>query len=55
MAKSDYYKCDCGGIFKQYNKHIHINKKNKRHTDYVNNVNPNPQFQKIKMNVVSCD
>jgi hypothetical protein len=52
MAKSDFYKCDCGGVFKQYSKHVH--NKSKTHLKYIA-INPNPKYHKLNLNSVGAE
>lgn len=46
MAKSDHYRCDCGGMFRTYSKHTH--NKSTRHLQYIAD-NPNPKYFKFKL------
>ena len=50
MKNSDYYKCDCGGLFKQYSLHIH--KTGKKHINYLVS-NPNPSYHKLELNKIN--
>jgi hypothetical protein len=52
MAKSDFFKCDCGGVFKQYSKHIH--NKSKTHLKYIL-TNPNPKYYKLNLNLIGSE